>query len=63
MLPQPSNLVETWRRFGAAGPVYEIVAAGKALAEGDQLMRIRVVETGEEVDCRFTEILDDPVER
>jgi hypothetical protein len=63
MIPQPSSLVGTWRRFGAVGPVYEIVAAGKELADGDRLMRVRVVETGEEVDYRFTEILDDPVER
>jgi hypothetical protein len=62
-LPQPANLVGTWRRFGAAGPVYEIVGAGKALPDGDCLMRVRVVETGEEVDYRFTAILDDPRER
>jgi hypothetical protein len=43
--------------------VYEIVAAGQELADGDRMMRIRVVETGEEVDYRFTDILDDPLER
>jgi hypothetical protein len=63
MIPQPSNLVGTWRRFGAAGPVYEIIAAGKELPDGDHLMRIRVIESGEEVDYRLTEILDDPRER
>jgi hypothetical protein len=43
--------------------VYEIVSAGEDLAGGNQLMRVRVVETGEELDDRLTEILDDPVER
>jgi hypothetical protein len=62
-LPQPANLVGTWRRFGAVGPVYEIIGAGKELPDGDHLMRVRVVETGEEVDYRFTAILDDPRER
>jgi hypothetical protein len=62
-LPQPANLVGTWRRFGAVGPVYEIIGAGTELAGGDRLMRIRVVESGEEVDYRLTEILDDPRER
>ena len=62
-LPRPANLVGTWRRFGAAGPVYEIIGMGYELPGGDRLMRVRVVETGEEVDYRFAEILDDPRER
>jgi hypothetical protein len=62
-LPQPANLIGTWRRFGAVGPVYEIIGTGKDLSGGDCLMRVRVVETGEEVDYRLTEILDDPRER
>ncbi len=49
-----SHLLETWRRFGAVGPVYEIIAAGQILPDGDRLMRIRVVESGEEVDYRLT---------
>jgi Family of unknown function (DUF5397) len=62
-LPQPANLVGTCRRFGAVGPVYEIVATGRELPGGDRLMRVRVVETGEELDYRLAEILDDPRER
>jgi hypothetical protein len=62
-LPKPVNLVGTWRRFGAVGPVYEIIGIGHELSGGDRLMRVRVVETGEEVDYRLTEILDDPRER
>ena len=62
-MPQPANLVGTWRRFGAVGPVYEIISAGTELPDGDRLMRIRVVETGEEVDYSLAEILDDPRER
>jgi hypothetical protein len=61
--PQPANLVGTWRRFGIAGPVYEIIAAGHALPDGDHVMRVRVIETGEEVDYKFSEVLDDPRER
>lgn len=62
-LPHPANLVGTWRRFGVAGPVYEIVNEGTELPDGDRLMRVKVIETGEEVDYRFTDVLDDPVER
>lgn len=62
-LPQPAALVGTWRRFGVAGPVYEIIGTGDELPGGDRLMRVRVVETGEEVNYRLAEILDDPRER
>jgi len=62
-LPQTTDLLGTWRRFGMAGPVYEIIGAGHELPGGDRLMRIRVVETGEEADYRLAEILDDPRER
>jgi Family of unknown function (DUF5397) len=62
-LPQPASLVGTWRRFGAVGPVYEIIGVRHELTCGDRPMRIRVVETGEEVDYRLAEILDDPRER
>jgi hypothetical protein len=62
-LPQPGNLIGTWRRFGAVGPVYEIIASGDELPGGDRRMRVRVVETGEELDYRLAEILDDPRER
>jgi len=59
----PSALVGTWRRFGTVGPVYEIIGTGGELPNGDRLMRIRVIESGEEVDYRLAEILDDPRER
>lgn len=62
-LPQPRNLIGTWRRFGVTGPVYEIVGVGRALGDDDCLMRVRLIETGEEVDYRFTDILDDPREQ
>jgi hypothetical protein len=41
------------------GPVYAIFGQGQQLAQGDRLMRIRVVETGEESDDRCAENLDD----
>lgn len=59
----PEQLVGTWRRFGPVGPVYQIVTAGRPLPDGDRMMRIRVVETGEEADYRLRDILDDPKER
>jgi hypothetical protein len=56
------SLVGTWRRFGIVGPVYEIIGAGAELPDGDRLMRVRVLQSGEEVDYRVSDILDDPRE-
>ena len=56
------RLVGTWRRFGEVGPVYEVVRAGSPLADGDRLMRVRLAESGEEVDYKLSEILADPSE-
>ncbi|MBS1223992.1 MAG: hypothetical protein H6R24_670 [Proteobacteria bacterium] len=60
---EPQTLIGTWRRFGISGPVYEIIAEGKKLPAGDETLRIRVVETGEELDYKLADILDDPRER
>jgi Family of unknown function (DUF5397) len=61
-IPEPPHLVGTFRRFGAAGPVYWIIAAGKESADGDVAMRILVVESGEELDYRYSAIIEDPKE-
>ena len=63
MLLEPESLVGTWRRFGLVGPVYEIIGLGKELPDHDRMMRVRVVESGEELDYRLADILDDPRER
>ncbi len=57
------NIVGSWRRFGVAGPVYEILGKTQASARGERMMRIRVLETGEELDYKISDILDDPRER
>jgi hypothetical protein len=33
------------------------------LPTGDETLRVRVVETGEELDGRLADVLDDPKER
>ena len=54
------KFVGTWRCFGVFGPVYEIIGEGSELPGDGQLMRVRIVETGEELDYRLAGILDDP---
>ncbi len=53
-------LLGTWRRFGAAGPVYEIIGFGKS-GKGGPTMRIRVVESGEETDYKISDVMADPI--
>jgi len=57
------SVIGTWRRFGLVGPVYEIIGEERELEDGDHLMRVRVIETGEEIAYKLTDILDDPKER
>jgi hypothetical protein len=60
---EPNSLIGTWRRFGALGPVYEVIGQGTTNSEGEMVMRIHVVESGEELDYRLTDLLDDPKDR
>lgn len=57
MLIEPQSLIGTFRRFGAHGPAYEIVATLL-----DDMMKIKVVNTGEELEYPVMDILDDPKE-
>ncbi len=58
----PETLIGTWRRFGDAGPAYEIIAMAPAKPDGTRMMRIRVLESGEETEYRLSHILADPPE-
>jgi hypothetical protein len=60
---EPQTLIGTWWRFGISGPVYEIISPGEKLPTGDETLRVRVLETGEELDYKLADILDDPRER
>lgn len=62
-VPDPQALVGTCRRFGPFGPPYEIIGMGAEEPRGDRWMKIRVLETGEVADYKFSDILDDPKER
>ena len=55
-------LIGTWRRFGDIGPVYQILAFDRCLGNGEWLMRVRVLESGEEVDYKLSDLDDDPRE-
>lgn len=60
---EPQELVGTWRRFGLAGPVYEVIGTGRKLLGGKPSVKIRVLESGEETDYPLDAVLDDPKEK
>jgi len=51
------------KSFGAFGPNYEVGRALRQLDDGDWLVDIKMVETGETAEYRMTHILDDPEAR
>lgn len=60
---EPQQLVGTWRRFGLVGPVYEVIGTGRKLSGERSMMKIRVLESGEETEYPLDDVLDDPKER
>jgi hypothetical protein len=45
--------------FGADGPKYEITGSGRPSKEGEWLVPIRVIESGEELEYRYSRLLLD----
>ncbi len=56
-----ADLIGSFRRFGERGPVYQIVSAAEGLVGTNVELRIRVVESGEELDYPLRDILNDPI--
>jgi len=50
----------TIKSFGDYGPRYEVIAALAALPGGERMVRIRVLESGEEADYPYSQMLKDP---
>ena len=59
-LSAPTVPIGKIKSFGVFGPKYEIGQLVRRLDEGDWLVSIELVETGEEAEYRFTHILDVP---
>ena len=55
-------LIGSVRRFGLAGPPYEILGIGAASPAGEIQMRIHLLESGEDADYPVSAILADPTD-
>lgn len=48
------------KSFGPFGPKYEVGQALHPLDDGDWLVEVTMVETGEKTEYRWTHLTDDP---
>ena len=55
--PIPVGKIKT---FGAMGEEYQVGQAQRQLDDGDWLVEIKIVKTGETAEYRLTHIHDDP---
>lgn len=56
---EPGSLAR-YKRFGADGPPYEVGRPLRKFGEGDWLVEVTMVETGEKTACRLSRIAEDP---
>ena len=57
--PTP-GLIGTIKTFGPIGPAYQIVEPLEQLKDGDWILKIKLLETGENAEYRYTHALEDP---
>ncbi len=48
------------KQFGPVGPQYEIRRVLRPVDDGDWLLEIKLVDSGEIADYRYSHMLDDP---
>jgi len=57
--PAP-ELIGAFKTFGPFGPPYQVVKPIRRLDDGDWLLQVHQLETGEDVEYRYTHVLADP---
>lgn len=55
--PIPTGMIKS---FGAFGPKYEVGKPLRQLDDGDWMVEVKMVETGESAEYRLTHVYDDP---
>ena len=58
--PVPTGKIKS---FGAFGPKYEVGLPLRQLDDGDWMVEVKMVETGESAEYRLTHVYDDPEAR
>ena len=60
IIEMPRTPVGKIKSFGPCGPKYEVGHALRQLADGDWMVEVTMVETGEKAEYRWTHLTDDP---
>ena len=60
LIAPPAVPVGKIKSFGPSGPKYEVGPPLRRLADGDWLVEVTMVETGEKAEYRLTRLSDDP---
>jgi hypothetical protein len=63
LIAAPSIQAGKIKSFGAFGPKYEVGQPLRQLDDGDWLIEVKMVETGETAEYRMSHISDDPEAR
>jgi len=56
----PAVPVGEFKSFGPLGPKYEVGRAIRQLGDGDWMIEITMIETGEKAEYRWSHLIDDP---
>jgi len=62
ILPPPVPVGKI-KSFGPFGPKYEVGNPVRQMENGDWIIEVTMVETGEKVEYRLTRLIDDPEAR
>ena len=60
IMSTPQVPIGTIKSFGEFGPKYEVGHPTRHLDDGDWMVEVVLVETGEKVEYRLTHVIDDP---
>lgn len=60
IMTPPSVPIGNIRSFGTLGPKYEVGKPLRQLDDGDWMVEVMLVETGEKTEYRLTHVNDDP---
>uniref|UniRef100_E6QSA2 Uncharacterized protein n=1 Tax=mine drainage metagenome TaxID=410659 RepID=E6QSA2_9ZZZZ len=63
VITAPSVPTGKIKSFGAFGPKYEVGKPLRQLDDGDWMVEVKMVETGESAEYRLTHVCDDPEAR
>jgi hypothetical protein len=60
-IPIPPKLIGSIRTFGDYGPMYEVTGIAPPNKDGEPMVSLLVIESGETLDYQLEAVLEDPL--